>query len=261
MKSDLANQLWQARMDGSLIDTSTVDLPSDETAAYDVQAAITELQGKPPVGFKVGATSKAAQNALGFAQPFIGPLLNRFSRKSGDQVPVAACHKPLLEAEVVVGLAQDLPPRSSAYTTDEVERAVGWISPGIEVCATRFDMELAGNGLLLIADSGINMDFVLGDPVSEWGDVDLSEHPATLSVNGEKVAEGHSGMSVFGHPFGVVGWLATHPSLSTRGLKAGDIVTTGTCTGMTPAKAGDEAQADFGALGQVTARFVSAEER
>ena len=83
----------------------------------------------------------------------------------------------------------------------------------------------------------------------------LSAHPVTLRINGEEVASGNSGMLVFGDPISGVVWLANHPELGARGLRAGDVVTTGTCTGITPLSPGDEAEADYGALGTVRARF------
>ena len=111
---------------------------------------------------------------------------------------------------------------------------------------------------MVIADSGINADFVQGAKVTDWSQFDLSQHPAALLVNGEEVAQGHSGMSVFEHPFAAVAWLPTHKALDGRGLIAGDIITTGTCTGMTPIHLGDEVRGDFGSLGEVTTRFVEA---
>ena len=39
-----------------------------------------------------------------------------------------------------------------------------------------------------------------------------------------------------------------------RGLKAGDIVSTGTCTGLDPVQPGDVVQAEFGSLGTVDIR-------
>jgi 2-keto-4-pentenoate hydratase len=44
--------------------------------------------------------------------------------------------------------------------------------------------------------------------------------------------------------------------LAGRGLKRGEIVMTGTCTGLTLITAGDKAIADYGDLGQVRATFV-----
>ena len=49
----------------------------------------------------------------------------------------------------------------------------------------------------------------------------------------------------------VMVWLATQQSRFGRGLKAGDIVSTGTCTGIDMIKPGDDVVADFGSLGRV----------
>ena len=121
----------------------------------------------------------------------------------------------------------------------------------------RFDIELKGNGILLIADSGVNADFVLGEKLSDWSQLDLTQHPVTQTINRGEPASGHSGMSIFGNPFGAVAWLANHKNLRGRGLKAGDVITTGTCTGMTPLSAGDEVHADYGRMGQLKMRLVA----
>jgi 2-keto-4-pentenoate hydratase len=57
------------------------------------------------------------------------------------------------------------------------------------------------------------------------------------------------------HALDAVAWLAAHPFASERGVRAGDLIMTGTLTGITPLSAGDEAVGDFGALGEVRARF------
>ena len=46
-------------------------------------------------------------------------------------------------------------------------------------------------------------------------------------------------------------WLANQQSRFGHGLKAGDIVSTGTCTGLDAVKPGDAVLADFGTLGCV----------
>jgi len=256
MSKDLAEQLWKARLNGTLIDVSAIDAPRDEAAAYAVQAAVSRLADAEQVGFKIGATNEAAIAALGVSGPFYGQLFDRFHRVSGTDVPVAGDHKAVLEAEFVVGLGRDLPSRPAEYTRDEVAAAVAWVRPGFEIVATRFDVPLKGNGKLLIADCGGNMDFVLGHPTDAWNSADLTQHPVTLHLNDKEVASGHSGMSVFGHPFGAVAWLAAQETLEGRGLKSGDIITTGSCTGLLPVSVGDHARADYGSLGEISARLV-----
>ncbi|RPI35320.1 MAG: hydratase, partial [Hyphomicrobiaceae bacterium] len=54
-----------------------------------------------------------------------------------------------------------------------------------------------------------------------------------------------------GDPMNVMVWLANQQSGFGRGLKAGDIVSTGTCTGLADVAPGDVVVADFGSLGCV----------
>ncbi len=49
--------------------------------------------------------------------------------------------------------------------------------------------------------------------------------------------------------------LANELSRSGRGLNVGEVISTGSCTGLTPVQPGDTAVADFGELGTVQARF------
>ena len=75
-------------------------------------------------------------------------------------------------------------------------------------------------------------------------------------MNGTETASGSSSDLVFGDPMGAVAWLANHPVVAGRGLRRGEIIMTGTCTGLTLIKPGDTAIADYGDLGQVRATFV-----
>jgi len=252
----LAERLWDARVRGTCLSMQTVDVPADKAAAYEIQDAVSQVADEKIIGFKIGATSQAALAALGLPEPFYGPLFDRFSHRSGEDVALPSKHQALIETEIAVGLGRDLPPRDSDYTQQDIEAAAAWVAPAFELVATRFDVELAGNGKLLIADSGVNADFVMGDRVSDWSQFDLAEHPVTQTINERESASGHSGMSIFGNPFGAVAWLANHKNFRDRGLKAGDVITTGTCTGMTPLRASDHAYADLGRLGQLSMRLV-----
>lgn len=253
----LAERLWNARVRGTRINMPTVEVPADEDAAYEIQDAISQIADDKIIGFKLGATSQAALASLGLSEPFYGPLFDRFSHRSDEVVALSSKHQVLIETEIAVGLDRDLPPRGLDYTQQDVEAAAAWVGPAFELVATRFDIELAGNGKLLIADAGVNADFVMGDKVSDWSPLDLTQHPITQTINDRESVSGHSGMSIFGNPFGAVAWLANHKNFRDRGLKAGDIITTGTCTGMTPLSAGDHAHAELGRLGQLSMRLVA----
>lgn len=134
--------------------------------------------------------------------------------------------------------------------------AVAFVAPAFEIVGARFEGGLKGKGLLAIADGGANVAIVQGEPMRDWQRFDLGRHGLRLSVNGAEVASGDSSVLVFGDPIGAVAWLASQALLGDGGLKRGEIVMTGTCTGLTPLQAGDRAVADFGDLGQVRASFA-----
>jgi 2-keto-4-pentenoate hydratase len=137
-----------------------------------------------------------------------------------------------------------------------VAAAVEFVAPAFEIIGCRFEGGLAGQGLLAIADGGGNAAIVQGQPVRDWRRFDLRRHAVRLRVNGAEVASGSSSDLVFGDPIGAIAWLANHAVLAGRGLKRGEIVMTGTCTGLTFIKPGDAAVAHYGDFGQVRATFV-----
>ena len=253
--SVLSRRLWEARRDVRNIRVGDEDRPRDEAHAYAVQRGVTEASGLEVAGFKIGATAQVAMDFLGVSGPFFGPLYREAVRENDATVSLPMMHGPGIEAEFAVSLAADIPRRGDPWTRDEVAAAVAWVGPAFEIVGTRLEGGLAGAGMLAIADGGANIDFVRGSTGADWRAADLTAHPVTLRVNGSEVASGHSGMLVFGDPVAGVAWLANHPELGVRGLKAGDVVTTGTCTGITPLSPGDEAEADYGVLGVVRARF------
>ena len=85
---------------------------------------------------------------------------------------------------------------------------------------------------------------------------DLASHRVRLSINGTETVSGTGSALMFGDPIAAVAWLANQPQVAGRGLRRGEIVMTGTCTGLTALQAGDRASADFGELGRVHARFT-----
>jgi len=252
-QSPLAEQLWNARCNHSTVATDTIPTSVDD--AYSVQFVIDSISGSPICGYKIGATSDETMELLGLDEPFFGPLYSTHCRSNRGQVAVSGAHDPKVEAEFVVCLASAL---GGDGTVDEkqVQDATAWIAGGLEFIGTRFSKPPAKRGLSAIADSGANIDFVLGDTVEDWQQFDFHSHPVTLDINGAPVGKGHSGMSIAGNPFGMVAWLANHKNLPDRGLKPGDIISCGTCTGIAAVQAGDTLVADYGPLGKVNVTVI-----
>jgi 2-keto-4-pentenoate hydratase len=252
----LAEALWNARANGGLIAIDAALKPASVAAAYAAQTEAIALSGMTQVGWKIGAAAQAAMDMLVLDAPFLGPIMAPHCQGNDAEVALMPVQSPGLETEFLVALGADLPARERDYSREEVVAAVDYVAPAFELVASRFEGGLKGNGLLVIADGGGNAAIVQGAPVHDWQRFDLASHTARLSINGTETASGTGGALIFGDPIAAVAWLASQAQVTPRGLRRGELVMTGTCTGLTPLKAGDRAVADFGELGRVQARFT-----
>ena len=253
--SDLARQLWKARRLGHTIDAVRSDLPKTKAEAYAIQETIVALSGMPRCGYKVGSTSKEAQQLLGTDEPGAGVLLSAFVHDSPARVALVPRHMPAVEGEFAFRMGRDLPARNLPYRPDEIITAVNGVAGAIEVVGTRFAGGLQGKGgLLTTADGGVNIALATGR-WAEFHGQDFRSHAVVMAINGVEKGAG-TGSRALGDPLEVLLWLANHLSSRGMGLRKGDIVSTGTCTGLDAVHPGDVVRADFGTLGLVEIAFT-----
>lgn len=250
----LAEELWDARRFGRTISAARDDLPKTKAEAYEVQEAVVELSGLARCGYKVGSTSKEAQRLLMTDEPGAGVLLAPFVHQSPARLEIVPEQMPAVEGEFAFRIGQDLPCRAEPYAMTEIAGAIDSIAGAIEVVGTRFSGGLNGKGrLLTTADGGVNIALVTGD-WTEFREQDLREHGVTMTINDEIKGTG-TGSRALGDPLNVLQWLVNTQSKRRVNLQAGEIVATGTCTGLDPVQPGDIARADFGILGSVAIAF------
>jgi len=235
--------------------------PATIAAAYEIQDAVVDIlsQGEPGAGiagFKIGATSRMAQEFLALDGPFygcipVGSILDAPARLSrGD------FNFTLIEPEFAFRLGRDLAPRISGYGRDEVAEAVTGVHPAFEVVTSAYgDAWLKAGAPGLIADNGVHGRLILGPGLADWRTLDLAEHGVVFYRNGQEEGRGQ-GANALGHPLDALAWLAGQALAGGRGLKAGDIVTTGVVTPFIQAEAGDILVADFGTLGNIQLDIV-----
>jgi 2-keto-4-pentenoate hydratase len=196
--------------------------------AYAVQRQYVRLQmqarGVGPVGYKIGLTSKRMQDMCGIDSPIAGVVLADRVHASGTRLSAAAYGRVGVEFEIAVRLKRDLVPGGDVPTLKDVAAAVDAVCPAIEVVDDRSGDYRALDVLSLIADNSWNAGIVLGEFVRAWPELTTIE--GTVSVDGKAIDRG-SGRDVLGHPFHPVAWLATHLAEQGVGLRAGDIVMTG----------------------------------
>ena len=255
-----AELLAQARRDHSTIEGLPEHLkPQNLDDAYQIQDAliplIEALSNGRRVGYKGGATNEKAQQGFGLDQPFRGVLVSSYVLDSGATIAAADCKFRLLEAEFAFRMAEDLAPAAAPYDPAGVAAAVGGVMLSIEVVDLRYTSGIGTGGLQVIADNSAAGYWVQGAEIVDPGAVDFDDWPVSLIINGEVAAEGNAA-NVLGNPYNALTWLANTLCTAGSGLKAGDIVTAGSCIAPTPAPPGAvEAIADFGSLGQVTVNF------
>lgn len=255
--SQFTDQLAAARLEGTSVSASTADGPSDAAEAYAMQAEVFHHLGPASNAWKVGSTSPESQAKLGTSEPGSARVPARYNFASGAPVPVFAAHDLWIEGEFALRLGQDLPPREDLYTREEVEAAIDGVAPALEVVGSRLAEGIAKGGRFRVtADGGANVALTTGAVVADWRQFNLPAHELRLSINGEQVAVG-VGERALGDPVNVMIWLANHLRAS-EGLKAGEIVSTGTCTGLIRVAPGDVLTADFGGIGQVEAPLTDA---
>ena len=252
----IASLLWKARSFGGLVPIAAASGIDSIEAAYGVQRKTEALLAMPRCGWKVGATSQEAQRVLDIDEPATAPMFAPTCFQSPADVAVFPGQSASVESEFAFRFARNLPKRPTPYSLDEVMDAVDALLPAIEVVGGRFEGGFGRIGpIRLIADMVAHTAFVSGQEITDWRGIDLRSHTVSLFKNGERVGEG-TGSLVLGDPLLVLHWTANH--LLSRGelIRAGQIVTTGTCTGITPVMENDVLIADFGTLGKVEVKIV-----
>ena len=231
--------------------------PRTREEGYAVQARLERRSPHPLFGWKIAATSAAGQAHIAVDGPLAGRLLRERVRMSGDTVPFGANHMRVAEAEFAFRIGRALAPGAIPYATGDVLAAVDTMHPAIEIPDSRYEDFTRVGAAQLIADNACAHYFVLGPAApDDWRAVDLVRHAVRGSILGGLARDG-SGANVLGDPRVALTWLANELSALGIPLRAGDVVTTGTCLTPLPIAPGDRVVADFGRLGGVDVQIGS----
>ena len=259
MTPDASRLAARALIDARKMVTPVEDLPDgcipatpDDGRA--IQEAMVGLCGWPLAGYKIGCTTAAAQEMLKTDKPFPGRVFSPFLFRSPAAAPAGNFIRQGVEGEFAFELAADIPARPEPWTRAEVADRVACLFPAIEIIDTRFTRFVEAGITRLTADTGANGGLVLGDSIADWAAVDLEEAEIVMSIEGAETGRGR-GREALGHPLEALAWLANDLSRRGYSLLAGQVVTTGTCTGMQYVPDGGTATADFGSLGTVSVTF------
>jgi 2-keto-4-pentenoate hydratase len=232
--------------------------PHSEEAAYAIQDAFVALRAVKRgaiVGYKVALASAEMRRFVGVDDPQAGILFESTVQRTPASVRAADYLRLIVEFEIAVQMAEDLPVADAPYSQERVAQAVGSVMPALELADDRNAdyAELRKHPFELIADNTWNEGVVLGYPLAEWRGLDLAQVRGVATLNGETVGEGVGG-DAMGHPLNSVAWIANHLAAHGRGLLRSDVVITGSIVTSKTVKSGDLVRYAVEGLGEVELR-------
>jgi 2-keto-4-pentenoate hydratase len=243
---------WRA---GSKLDNlDAAERPKTREEGYAIQAEIERASSARLFGWKIAATSEAGQKHINVPGPMAGRILQETLIADGGTASMAGNGMRVAEPEFAFRMRIDLPPRPAPYSVSEVLNAVDTLHPAIEIPDSRFADFVKAGEAQIIADNACAHLFVLGDATDvDWRARDLVEERPVVMLRGQRYV-GH-GKNVLGDPRAALAWLANELRGLGITLRAGEVVTTGTCHPPLPIQAGDRMDVDFGVLGKVSVGF------
>lgn len=222
--------------------------------AYAVQDRLRErllAEGERVVGWKVGFTSAGLQKTYEVTEPVSAFLLGNGVLSSGVEVPVSRFGSVVVEAEVAFLMRADL--AGPGVTPPRALQAVEGAMPALELV----DFRMSGKPVAsdLVADGVFAKAIVLGTMLTSVAHLDLALEGLVYELSGT-IAATATAAEVMGSPANSLAWLANNLGARGLGLRAGDVVMSGSVSALLRPRAGDTVRATYTRLGSVSARFV-----
>lgn len=240
----IAALLIAAHTDGRQFLAATDPAPATARDAYAVQDRVFAAlyPGQRGVAWKVGGPRPDVE-------PTAAPIPPAGLHASPARVPAQGYHMIGIESEIAFRLGRDLAPRATPYAEEEIAAAVSEALVTIELCDTRLSNWKDASALWRLADFQLNAALVIGSGRKDWRGIDFARQRAQLWIDGTLAVEA-TGAHPYGNPIRLLPWLAAHCAARCGGLRAGDIITTGTWTGMKFVPPNAEITARFPGIGE-----------
>ncbi len=250
--------LYEARRTGTPVEPFTDNDPSLGLAdGYAVQQHLVRMlldDGDRIAGYKVGLTSRPAQQMAGVRSPDYAPVLASTVYASGADVPLDRFIQPRIEAEVAIVLGERL--AGPGVSVADAGRAAAGVAAAMEITDSRiadWRIRLADT----VADLASGGAVAISGRVVPLAGLDPRLIGMVLTRNGDLV-DTSAGAAALGDPLNVVAWLASALGEHGAALEPGHLVMTGALHAAAPMAAGDVFRAEFDRLGPVTVRVTGA---
>ena len=243
----LRDALVDARHGRIGVAAAALPVPKSDEDAYAVQDSVAGALGwfrtAKPHAWKVGAASRAAL-------PNAAPLPGQHVVDSPATFPAGAFNRMLIEGEIAFRLRAPIVGDDDASIAAVID---AWLVT-IEVVDPRYADWDAASPTQKLADQGLHAALVIGSGTALPAAIDWTSLVARVRRNGETVRETRGGHSL-GNLLYLLPWLARHAAGRGMPLRAGDVISAGTWTGVLEAFAGETIAVEFDGVGRATARF------
>jgi 2-keto-4-pentenoate hydratase len=242
------NLLLDARRTGAkLMDLPENLRPVSIEEVSTVQDAVAQAYGDIG-GWKIGAPTPDAT-------PSFAPMPAAWIAAGGTTLTGERFLYRGLEAEIAFLVGEDLPPRPTPYSREEVLAAMESCHPAIEELESAFFDPTTATRNSVLADLQMHGGFIYGPAFADWKQVDFKTEKVTLAIDGSVRVE-RTGSNTSGDLLRLLPYLANEGALRTGGLRRGQWITTGSWTGNTLAVAGSAVDVEFSFAGRVSLRFA-----
>lgn len=256
--AEALHQAEKTRVQTGLLSQRFPDADMDD--AYRIQEAFVGrkmAEGRRVIGWKIGLTSRAMQQALNITIPDSGVLLDDMLFANGAEIPAGRFIQPRIEAEIAFVMKA---PLSGKVSRDAVLEATDYVTPALEILDTRVIRSDPATGRArtivdTISDNAANAGIVLGPYRHHPDAFDLRWVGAIVSRDGT-VEETGLGAGVLNDPVMGIVWLAERMGRYGQRIEAGQVILAGSFIRPVECPKGSVIDADFGPFGRVGCTFA-----
>jgi 2-keto-4-pentenoate hydratase len=206
----------------------------------------------PRLGWKIAATHELIQRKLRLNAPVFGMTFGSAARFSDTPLlfDYSTLMDPIVECEFIFEFKSPVSGVSEITNLEQITEAISNVFIGVELGECRIKDAKEASPLLLMADGFGSGTYIIGSPIPDWKDRFATGIGVELTQNGIAVRHGSS-KDVMGSPLRAVSWLANRLKLHGASIQTGDLVSSGSCTGMVKAKRNSVYSCRFLDVGQI----------
>jgi len=238
--SELAHELLAIRSDSnrSPLDVEIWDryYPQCRHDAYIVQDMVAQSLG--PVCAWKAYRSRNSHQVVG------APIFDKDCYQSMDSLAGRRFRVLGVEAELGYRLSSDFSAQNYPYNPSDIFEMVDAIVPLIEVVDSRLKDFQSVSEFWQLSDNSVNGGIILGEPIEDWTLIEPREQCVNLILNDEVCLSGQ-GWAFLGDPITLIVDFLNNVACHGGKLKKGQIIATGSLTGLNFLNVGDKLRALF----------------